>query len=141
MKSVMTELYRGCMRGRTMYVIPFCMGPVEAEHPMFGVELTDSEYVVVSMRVMARIGSHILEAMGDDRPFVPAMHPWAPRSRRASRTSLALQRHQVHRAVPRGADHLVLRLGLRQRPAGQEVLPLRIASVMAATRAGSPSTC
>src|SRR5215212_5275928 len=74
MKAVMTELYRGCMRGRTMYVIPFCMGPVEAENPMFGVELTDSEYVVVSMRVMARIGSHILEAMGDDRPFVPAMH-------------------------------------------------------------------
>ena len=74
MKSIMTELYRGCMRGRTMYVIPFCMGPVEAENPMFGVELTDSEYVVVSMRVMARIGSHILEAMGTDRPFVPAMH-------------------------------------------------------------------
>ncbi|MGY1720485.1 phosphoenolpyruvate carboxykinase (GTP) [Blastococcus sp. SYSU DS0552] len=74
MKSIMTELYRGCMRGRTMYVIPFCMGPVEAENPMFGVELTDSEYVVVSMRVMARIGSRILEAMGSDRPFVPAMH-------------------------------------------------------------------
>ncbi|MCW2532554.1 MAG: Phosphoenolpyruvate carboxykinase, partial [Blastococcus sp.] len=74
MKSVMTGLYRGCMRGRTMYVIPFCMGPVEAENPMFGVELTDSEYVVVSMRVMARIGSYVLEAMGDDRPFVPAMH-------------------------------------------------------------------
>jgi phosphoenolpyruvate carboxykinase (GTP) len=74
MKAVMTELYRGCMRGRTMYVIPFCMGPVEAEDPMFGVELTDSEYVVVSMRVMARIGSRVLEAMGTDRPFVPAMH-------------------------------------------------------------------
>jgi phosphoenolpyruvate carboxykinase (GTP) len=74
MKSIMTDLYRGCMRGRTMYVIPFCMGPVEAENPMFGVELTDSEYVVVSMRVMARIGAHILEAMGEDRPFVPAMH-------------------------------------------------------------------
>src|SRR3978361_1464383 len=74
MKSVMRGLYAGCMRGRTMYVIPFCMGPVEAENPMFGVELTDSEYVVVSMRVMARIGTHILEAMGSDRPFVPAMH-------------------------------------------------------------------
>ncbi|HEY0126397.1 MAG TPA: phosphoenolpyruvate carboxykinase (GTP) [Blastococcus sp.] len=74
MKSVMTELYRGCMRGRTMYVIPFCMGPVEAENPMFGVELTDSEYVVVSMRVMARVGQYVLDAMGEDRPFVPAMH-------------------------------------------------------------------
>jgi len=74
MKAVMTELYRGCMRGRTMYVIPFCMGPIEAEAPMFGVELTDSEYVVVSMRVMARIGTAALQAMGTDRPFVPAMH-------------------------------------------------------------------
>jgi phosphoenolpyruvate carboxykinase (GTP) len=74
MKSVMTELYRGCMRGRTMYVIPFCMGPIEAESPMFGVEITDSEYVVVSMRVMARIGSKVLDALGTDRPFVPAMH-------------------------------------------------------------------
>src|SRR5690349_2915148 len=74
MKSIMTGLYRGCMRGRTMYVIPFCMGPVEAESPMFGVELTDSEYVVVSTRVMARIGSKVLDALGSDRPFVPAMH-------------------------------------------------------------------
>src|ERR687892_2855674 len=46
MKQTMTELYRGCMRGRTMYVIPFCMGSLDAEQPMFGVELTDSPYVV-----------------------------------------------------------------------------------------------
>ena len=50
MKTTMTDLYRGCMRGRTMYVIPFCMGPLEAEDPMLGVEITDSEYVVASMR-------------------------------------------------------------------------------------------
>jgi phosphoenolpyruvate carboxykinase (GTP) len=74
MKAVMTGLYRGSMRGRTMYVIPFCMGPVEAAEPMFGVEITDSEYVVVSMRVMARIGRYVLDAMGEDGPFVPAMH-------------------------------------------------------------------
>jgi len=74
MKAVMTELYRGCMRGRTMYVIPFCMGPIEADEPMFGVEITDSEYVVVSMLVMARSGAKALEAMGSDRDFVPALH-------------------------------------------------------------------
>ena len=74
MKAEMTEHYRGCMRGRTMYVIPFCMGPVEAENPMFGVEITDSAYVVVSMRIMARMGAKILEAMGDDADFVPALH-------------------------------------------------------------------
>jgi phosphoenolpyruvate carboxykinase (GTP) len=74
MKAEMTELYRGSMRGRTMYVIPFCMGPVEAENPMFGVEITDSAYVVASMRIMARTGTYVLDAMGDDAEFVPCLH-------------------------------------------------------------------
>ncbi|HEX6873079.1 MAG TPA: phosphoenolpyruvate carboxykinase (GTP) [Micromonosporaceae bacterium] len=74
MKRLMTELYRGCMRGRTMYVIPFCMGSLEAEAPMFGVEITDSAYVVASMRIMTRMGRTVLDAMGDDADFVPALH-------------------------------------------------------------------
>ncbi|GAB4046712.1 phosphoenolpyruvate carboxykinase (GTP) [Catellatospora paridis] len=74
MKQLMTELYRGCMRGRTMYVIPFCMGPLDAENPMFGVEITDSPYVVASMRIMTRMGTHVLEAMGETADFVPALH-------------------------------------------------------------------
>ncbi len=74
MKRIMTDLYRGCMRGRTMYVIPFCMGPIEAEDPMFGVEITDSPYVVASMRIMTRMGSDVLAALGEDAEFVPAMH-------------------------------------------------------------------
>ncbi|MEO7981196.1 MAG: phosphoenolpyruvate carboxykinase (GTP), partial [Sporichthyaceae bacterium] len=74
MKSVMTDLYRGCMRGRTMYVIPFCMGPLEAESPMFGVEITDSAYVVTSMRIMARMGTKVLDRMGSDAEFVPCLH-------------------------------------------------------------------
>lgn len=74
MKAEMTELYRGSMRGRTMYVIPFCMGPLTAANPMFGVELTDSPYVTVSMRIMARMGARVLEAMGDDADFVPCLH-------------------------------------------------------------------
>ncbi|MGY0233181.1 phosphoenolpyruvate carboxykinase (GTP) [Longispora urticae] len=82
MKSLMTDLYRGCMTGRTLYVIPFCMGPLTAENPMFGVEITDSAYVVCSMRIMTRMGAHVLEAMGDDAVFVPALHsvgaPLAP---------------------------------------------------------------
>ncbi|MGX7823828.1 phosphoenolpyruvate carboxykinase (GTP) [Actinokineospora sp. 24-640] len=86
MKSIMTELYRGSMRGRTMYVIPFCMGPLEAEKPMLGVEITDSEYVVVSMRIMTRMGAKALarftDADGTERDFVPALHslgaPLAP---------------------------------------------------------------
>ncbi|MFV2009632.1 MULTISPECIES: phosphoenolpyruvate carboxykinase (GTP) [unclassified Micromonospora] len=74
MKRVMTELYRGCMRGRTMYVVPFCMGPLDAPEPMFGVEITDSAYVVASMRIMTRMGAEVLAAMGDDAAFVPALH-------------------------------------------------------------------
>ena len=74
MKSVMTDLYRGSMRGRTMYVIPFCMGPLEAESPMFGVEITDSAYVVCSMRIMARMGAKVLAGMGEDADFVPCLH-------------------------------------------------------------------
>src|SRR6478752_2786295 len=60
MKDIMRGLYSGCMKGRTMYVIPFVMGHLDAAKPMFGVEITDSAYVTVSMRVMARMGSHVL---------------------------------------------------------------------------------
>src|SRR2546430_10691071 len=82
MKRVMTDLYRGCMRGRTMYVIPFCMGPLTAEAPMFGVEITDSAYVVASMRIMTRMGTAGLAKMGAHADFVPCPHsvaaPLAP---------------------------------------------------------------
>ena len=80
MKAVMTDRYRGCMRGRTMYVVPFVMGHLDAEQPRFGVEITDSAYVVVSMRVMARMGTGVLRRMeelhaaGQDVAWVPALH-------------------------------------------------------------------
>lgn len=74
MRGIMTDLYRGCMRGRTMYVIPFCMGPLGAEDPKLGVEITDSEYVVVSMRTMTRMGKAALDKIGDDGFFVKALH-------------------------------------------------------------------
>jgi phosphoenolpyruvate carboxykinase (GTP) len=75
MKQLMTGLYRGCMRGRTMYVVPFCMGPLDAAEPMFGVELTDSPYVVASMRIMTRMGAEVLSALEEaGADFVPALH-------------------------------------------------------------------
>ncbi len=76
MKTLMTDLYRGCMRGRTMYVIPFCMGPLDAAEPFLGVEITDSEYVVASMKIMTRMGASVLPLLdgpAGDR-FVPALH-------------------------------------------------------------------
>jgi phosphoenolpyruvate carboxykinase (GTP) len=75
MRQLMTGLYRGSMRGRTMYVVPFCMGPLDAAEPMFGVELTDSPYVVASMRIMTRMGADVLSALEEtDADFVPALH-------------------------------------------------------------------
>ena len=75
LKATMRDLYRGCMRGRTMYVIPFVMGHLDATVPMFGVEVTDSAYVVTNMRIMARIGAPVLEEMEDlDADFVKGLH-------------------------------------------------------------------
>jgi phosphoenolpyruvate carboxykinase (GTP) len=75
MKEIMKNLYRGSMTGRTMYVIPFVMGRLNAEDPKFGVEITDSAYVAVSMRVMALCGTSVLKRIEElDAEFVPALH-------------------------------------------------------------------
>ena len=75
MRAKLDGLFSGSMRGRTMYVIPFVMGHLEAEDPKFGVEITDSAYVVASMRIMARIGTDVLRKMEElDAFFVPALH-------------------------------------------------------------------
>jgi phosphoenolpyruvate carboxykinase (GTP) len=74
MRSVMGDLYRGAMRGRTLYVIPFSMGPVDSEFAIYGVELTDSAYVVISMMKMARVGDDVLRGIEERGTFVPAVH-------------------------------------------------------------------
>jgi phosphoenolpyruvate carboxykinase (GTP) len=74
MKATMRELYRGCMRGRTMFVIPFCMGPTNAERPMLGVEISDSAYVVTSMHIMTRMGPEVMRLLDGDTDWVPALH-------------------------------------------------------------------
>ena len=74
MKDTMSKLFAGSMQGRTMFVIPYCMGSLYADEPMFGVTLTDSEYVVASMRIMTRMGSAALAKMGTAARYVKGLH-------------------------------------------------------------------